>query len=197
VASDGRGVTVGGSEGVTEPSILRGTIASGPAIAILIRESDQEAGVVGGDGVVIGRAVDAREMMRDGGRHRAGTKEEKLVVSAHDSSMALTVADPDTITSPRNTAKTPTLFGIRAEKIIPIFQTVGTGARRGDGGDWRRLGRGVDDQTELPLISKMMKSLGRQWHEFVGERSSTSQRKMTERQQERQAQEGGGGGVVA
>jgi hypothetical protein len=38
------------------------------------------------------------------------------------------------ITSPRYTAKTPTFFGIRAEKIIPIFQTVV--ASGGDGGEW-------------------------------------------------------------
>jgi hypothetical protein len=70
VISDCRGITVGGRKRVSEPSILRGTITRGPAIAILIRESDQEAGVVGGDGVIIGRAVEAREMVRDGARHR-------------------------------------------------------------------------------------------------------------------------------
>jgi hypothetical protein len=39
------------------------------------------------------------------------------------------------ITSPRNTAKTPTLFGIRPEKIITIFKTVGAGGGEKDG-DW-------------------------------------------------------------
>jgi hypothetical protein len=38
------------------------------------------------------------------------------------------------------------------------------------------LGDCVDDQTELLPISKMMESLGKKWHGFVGERSSTSQR---------------------
>jgi hypothetical protein len=82
VISDGRGVTVGGRKRVSEPSILRGTIARGPAIAILIRESDQEAGVGGGDGVVTGRAVEAREM--EGGT-KDGAKDKKVVVSAQAS----------------------------------------------------------------------------------------------------------------
>jgi hypothetical protein len=39
----------------------------------------------------------------------------------------------------------------------------------------RGLGRGVDNQIEWPL---MIEWLGRQWHEFVEESSSTSQREM-------------------
>jgi hypothetical protein len=81
VVSDGRRVTVGGREGVTELSILRGTIAGGPAITVLIRENDQEASVGGGDGGVIGRAVQAREMMGTEGGTEAGAKDEKVVVS--------------------------------------------------------------------------------------------------------------------
>jgi hypothetical protein len=56
--------------------------------------------------------------------------------SAIDSSMALTVTDLEVefmVTSPRNTAKTPILFGRGAENVIPIFQTVGAGGNGGFG----------------------------------------------------------------
>jgi hypothetical protein len=78
-------------------------------------------------------------MVEDGGSHRGWGQRRGGGVgtdSAIDSSMALTVTDLKVkfmVTSPRNTAKTPILFGIRAKKIIPIFQAVGAGGNGGFG----------------------------------------------------------------
>jgi hypothetical protein len=58
VVGDSRGVTVR-EEGITKPSILRGTVARGPAITKLVRESHQETCVGRGDRVVIGRAAES------------------------------------------------------------------------------------------------------------------------------------------
>jgi hypothetical protein len=66
VISDGRGVAIG-REGVAKPSIRRETITRSPAIAELIRESDEKTGVDRGDRVVIERALEDRVRERRNG----------------------------------------------------------------------------------------------------------------------------------